>query len=322
MPRLSIIIPAYNAEAYIQQCVESVLNQTEKDREIIVIDDGSTDGTGQILDRIAENNSCLNVIHQENKGLYTTRKIGLQMTHGEYIGWVDADDYIEKTMYKDMLEIAYMVDSELVYCDYRWFPSKPQNKEKWFREYTGTKDVNYVERNSQPWNKIVKRELLEKIDIANSFETCFDEIYIKVLLEAKNPISISKELYNYRVVQNSMSTNYNNINHYKKFVDASKELKKIMHPLTQESFYWKEYFDYRIVYYLITTMIVSANSGNRVEYNKAQGQLRRDYPYYKRNIHFWNILNRNFGTVKARVIGQLIPLSYSVARAVCKVGMR
>ena len=95
MPALSIIIPAYNAERHIEQCVNSVLSQTLHDIEIIIIDDGSLDKTGFILDELAKGYENVRIIHQENQGLYKTRDLGLKLALGDYIGWVDADDYVE-----------------------------------------------------------------------------------------------------------------------------------------------------------------------------------------------------------------------------------
>ena len=92
MHKVSIIIPAYNAEPYIAQCANSVLHQTMQDIEIIFINDGSTDKTGENLDRLTNGHSNARVIHQGNKGLYKTREIGLSFATGDYVGWIDADD--------------------------------------------------------------------------------------------------------------------------------------------------------------------------------------------------------------------------------------
>ena len=92
MPKITVIVPAYNAEPFIEQCADSILNQTLKDIEIIFINDGSTDRTGEIIAGLIEDYPNARVIHQENKGLYKTREIGLSLAAGDYIGWVDADD--------------------------------------------------------------------------------------------------------------------------------------------------------------------------------------------------------------------------------------
>ncbi len=321
MPQVTVIIPAYNAEPYIEQCANAVLHQTLTDIEIIFIDDGSTDRTGVILDELTKDYSNARVIHQENKGLYKTREIGLSLATGDYIGWIDADDYPELNMYEVLYHAAIQNDSELVICDYSWFPEKIATKEKWFREYTGKVDTTFVERNSQPWNKIVKRQLMERLQVGSYFVSCFDEIYIRILIEAKNPVSINQTLYHYRVGAGTMSSSYTNVKHYRKFVDASKELRKIMKPYAKDQ-YWKDYFDYRVIYYLLTTMIVAANSGNKAAYKENQNELRSIKPKYTKNQHFWSILKHNYGILKAMAIGAFIPQNYLLANLICKLGIK
>jgi len=321
MPKVSVIIPVYNAEAYIEQCVNSVLNQTLKDIEIIIINDGSTDKTPTIVNRLIEGYSNASLYNQENKGLYKTREIGLKMASGEYVGWVDADDYVEPEMFEVLYEAAVENDSELVLCDYKWFPEKISTKEKWYRPYTGKVDTSFIERNSQPWNKIVKRDLMERLNVGAYFVPCFDEIYIRLLMEAKNPVSVDRELYDYRVGGGTMSSSYTNVTHYRRFVDASLELRKHMKPIVNDT-YWSDYFDYRVIYYLLMTMVVAANSGDKKAYIYNRNELKAMRPKYLTNQHYWRILKENFGTIKAIVIGRVVPMGYGIAHLACKVGIR
>lgn len=321
MPKVTVIIPAYNAESYIEKCAYAVLHQTLADIEIIFIDDGSTDKTGTILDQLVKEHSNARVIHQENKGLYKTREIGLSLATGDYVGWIDADDYPEENMYEVLYRTAIQNDSELVICNYSWFPEKIATKEKWFREYTGKIDTTFIERNSQPWNKIVKRELMERLHIGSYFVSCFDEIYIHILLEARNPVTIDQELYHYRVGNGTMSSSYTNVEHYRKFVEASKELRKVMQ-LYKLDRYWQTYFDYRVVYYLLMTMIVAVNSGKKKAYKENKKELFSIKPVYFTNQHFWGIMKKNYGWLKAIAIGVFIPMNYMLAKIICKIGIR
>lgn len=321
MPKVTVIVPAYNAEPYIEQCADSILHQTLNDMEIIFIDDGSTDGTGEIIDTLVKGRSNVRVIHQQNKGLYKTREIGLAFATGDYVGWVDADDYVERNMFEILFNAALTNDSELAICDYSWFPEKITTKEKWFREYAGRVDTTFVERNSQPWNKIVKRELMERLNIGAYFVSCFDEIYIRILMAAKNPITICQPLYNYRVGGGTMSSSYTNVTHYRRFVQASKELRKVMEA-ADESAYWKDYFDYRVIYYLLMTMVVAANAGDKKAYEQNRRELLSMKPRYNKNQHYWKILKENYGTLKTVAIGGVIPMNYEMANLVCKIGIR
>ena len=175
--------------------------------------------------------------------------------------------------------------------------------------------MNFLERNSQPWNKIVKRELLERLEIGKYFVTCFDEIYIEVLLTAKNPVAVEEKLYNYRVSSTSMSVSYTNVPHYVRFIKASKELKKVVQPIIKDSKYWRDYFDYRIIYYTLMTMLVAANAGDKKAYLTCQKALKKSSP----NQHLKPIMDYNFGELKSLVLRNLIDKNYLLARILCKV---
>lgn len=319
MPKVSVIVPAYNAELYINECVDSLVAQTLEDIEIILIDDGSTDGTGKIIDQFERKHSQIKSYHQENKGLYKTREIAVEYINGEYIGWVDADDFVAPTMFEELYDAAKKNESDLVYCNYQFYPHKIKTKDKWYRPYLGKRDTTFVERNSQPWNKIVRTEFFLNSGAVAKFTTCFDEIYIKILLTAKNPICIDRELYTYRMGPLSMSSSYTNILHYEQFIRASTALKVEMKDYWKNSDYWKAYFEYREIYYIIQTMLVAANAGDKSNYKRIKEELK-NYPYnYHRNRHTASILKENFGHLKAVALEWFVPSYYSVARLMCKV---
>lgn len=113
---ISIIIPVYNTEAYLPKCIESVRNQTLKDIEIILVDDGSKDNSGSICDAYAQKDNRIVVIHKENGGLVSARKAGLRVARGEYIGYVDSDDWVEEFMFEDMLSACQNHAADIVMC--------------------------------------------------------------------------------------------------------------------------------------------------------------------------------------------------------------
>lgn len=117
MPKISIIVPVYCAESYLERCVESILSQTEKNLELILVDDGSIDNTGKMCDDFARKDARVVVIHQENSGVSIARNKGLAIARGEYIGFVDSDDWIEKNMYERLLKTVKKTDAEIVVCD-------------------------------------------------------------------------------------------------------------------------------------------------------------------------------------------------------------
>lgn len=321
MPKVTVIVPAYNAEPYLRECVDSIVNQSMQDIEIILINDGSTDGTGLILEEYKERYPFVKTIHQKNQGLYKARQNGLNLASGDYVGWVDADDYVDTAMFETLYTAAIQNDSELVYCDYSFFPKRGKFKQKWYRPYQGIRDTTFVELNSQPWNKIVKRELFQELEVSDKFETCFDEIYIKIMLMAKHPVSINKELYFYRMGQPTMSRSFQNVAHYERFIRASSALKKEMESWSIQDAYWKEYFEYREIYYMLQTMLIAANAKDKENFNRVKKELL-SYPYpYRCNQHLKPIIDHNYGKLKSYVLRNLVPLNYSFTRIMCKAAL-
>ena len=117
MPKVSIIVPVYNTEKYLHRCIDSILRQTLTDIEVILVDDGSFDSSGKICEEYARKDSRLRVIHQKNAGVAVARNTGLDIASGDYIAFVDSDDYIEPNMYQSMMQVANQYDCDVVLCD-------------------------------------------------------------------------------------------------------------------------------------------------------------------------------------------------------------
>ena len=118
VPKVSIIVPVYKVEKYLRKCIDSIINQTLKDIEIILVDDGSPDNCGKICDEYAAKDTRIKVIHKENGGLSSARNAGMEVAEGEYIGFVDSDDWIESDMYMTLWQKAKDINADLVNSDY------------------------------------------------------------------------------------------------------------------------------------------------------------------------------------------------------------
>lgn len=116
MELISVIVPVYNVEAYVAKCIESIQNQSYQHLEIILVDDGSTDDSGDICDQYAAYDDRIKVIHQENGGISAARNTGIEAANGDYITFVDSDDYIAPNMYEDMLYILKDNDLDILEC--------------------------------------------------------------------------------------------------------------------------------------------------------------------------------------------------------------
>ena len=115
---LSVIIPVYNVEPYLEQCLDSVINQTYKNLEIICINDGSSDNSLKILEKYQKKDSRIKLINQKNKGLSEARNAGLDVAKGEYIAFVDSDDYLELNAYKEAMKVMLQDKNPLILYDY------------------------------------------------------------------------------------------------------------------------------------------------------------------------------------------------------------
>lgn len=122
MIRVSVIVPVYNAERYLERCVNSIFAQTSTDYELILVDDGSTDGSGKMCDDYAQSNPQVCVIHQTNQGVSAARQKGLDAANGPYVIFADPDDWVEPTMLEELLEVAINKDADVVVCDF-WINS-------------------------------------------------------------------------------------------------------------------------------------------------------------------------------------------------------
>lgn len=169
MPVISIIVPIYNAELYLTRCLESILKQNFSNFEAILIDDGSPDNCGAICDDYAAKDKRFRVIHQANFGVSNARNKGLAIAKGEYIGFVDPDDYIDASMYEKMYNKLINTGSDMVVCDYYKLEAATAMPTHIFasdRAFYSREFMEYVADDRAPshfWSKLYKRQLFLNI---------------------------------------------------------------------------------------------------------------------------------------------------------------
>ena len=170
MTKISVIVPVYNVENELERCVKSICDQTYKNLEIILVDDGSTDSSGIICDKLAKKDERIKVIHQKNGGLARARLTGFQKSSGGVVGFVDSDDYIEPDMYGIMLTGMQNTNAEIVFCGYNSITGNVNDKryftnsDKILDKDTALKYLANDEIKSFMVNKIYKRDILSDTD--------------------------------------------------------------------------------------------------------------------------------------------------------------
>lgn len=164
MPKVSVIVPVYNVENYIEKCIDSLLGQTLEDIEIIIVNDGSTDNSkDKIMPYIEKFPNKIKYLEKQNGGLSSARNYGMPSATGEYIAFLDSDDYVEKDMYESMYNKAIEEKSDFVECDFIWeYPNKKRIDTG--KIYHGKKEMIITAR-VVAWNKLIRREIVEKNNI-------------------------------------------------------------------------------------------------------------------------------------------------------------
>lgn len=219
-PKISIIIPVYKVEKYLRKCINSVLSQDYKNIEIILVDDGSPDNCGNICDEYAQTDSRIIVIHKENGGLSSARNAGLDIASGDYVGFVDSDDYIEPSMYRGMIETAIQYSTPLVVCGVTYVYEDGTTAVR--SQNSGIVELNFkdaiIEMNTYrlfdmaAWSKLYRADLFK--DIRFPVGKLSEDLYVmyKIFELAKKVVYIPNRYYNYLQRQNSISHNVK-INH-------------------------------------------------------------------------------------------------------------
>lgn len=173
MPKISILVPVYNVEKYLKECLDSIINQTIKDIEIICINDGSTDNCHKILEEYGQKDNRIKIINKQNSGYGDSMNKGMELATGEYIGIIESDDFVDNNMFEELYKIAKEKDCEIVKSDwYQYWTSNDENRKmgkisafKAGKITNVSKDKSLLRITPSIWSAIYKREFLTNNDI-------------------------------------------------------------------------------------------------------------------------------------------------------------
>lgn len=209
---VSVVVPVYNVEPFLPECVESILAQTWQNYEVILVDDGSTDSSGKMCDDYARKNTRVRVIHKKNGGLSSARNAGIDIALGNYIAFVDSDDAVHPDYLKVLVEIAEGLDADLVACDFnkgevcKWTEeSVPQFETRLGNDILkkmNDKDVIVT----VAWNKLYHRKFFDEYGLRYPEGKIHEDMFLtpQVLRLADKMVITSQKLYFYRQRENSI----------------------------------------------------------------------------------------------------------------------
>lgn len=247
MEKISVIIPVYNAQTYLEQTLTCLENQSFRDFEVVLVDDGSTDNSGAICDRYAAKDARFKVIHKENGGASTARNCGVANAQGEYIAFIDSDDLVDADFLEQLIRQMEENDTDLVICGYdRFYHDDPTDKVDYL---LGAEEIGVLKTNMDianlftvpktslsavaVWAKLYRTSIIRQHnvhfpeDIHYEEDCCFNTQYYRY---ARSAVTIQKNLYHYRQLTQSLSKVYKTatfdylINGYKERIALFQEL--------------------------------------------------------------------------------------------------
>ncbi len=214
---ISVIVPVYNVGPYLKRCLDSILSQTYRNLEIILVDDGSTDNSGAICDEYKKLDKRVLVIHKENEGVSKARNVGMDISKGEYLTFVDSDDYIEPNMYEELYSSIERESADLAVCGFRQVRVNGEQKVNdasitidWAKEniinnyFTEgvIKELMY-----SPWNKLFRKETLKELRFNTKYRLGEDILFIFEFVEKmQKMVYVNGAFYHYMMHENSAMT--------------------------------------------------------------------------------------------------------------------
>lgn len=208
-PRVSILSPCYNVEAFLPQCIDSIIKQTYTNLQIVLIDDGSNDDTWSVMQHYADNDTRIEIYHQHNQGVSSTRNNLLDKIKGEYVLFVDSDDWIEPDTIEFLITKALAHSADIVMCAMVKnddTPSSDYTEKLLDQDTTIKKFLFHKELSGSLWNKLVKSSLLHNIRFDHRISYGEDALFCWHVLQRVNTVVMTdRRLYHHRMNENSLS---------------------------------------------------------------------------------------------------------------------
>lgn len=291
--KISVIIPVYNVENYLKRCLDSIINQTYKNLEIILINDGSTDSSGMICDEYKKNDRRIKVIHKKNEGQSKTRNRGIDIATGEYISFIDSDDFIHKDFYKELMNLIKTNESTLAICGYQMFTKEEELKENKSAKKTKLSksealgclfDKQNYKIENYLCNKLYHRDLFTEIRMP--INDIYEDISImyKLFDKATNISFISKDMYYYFQRANSSSRKVS-VKNITDRINITIERKKYIDKKYPELIEKTNYYSFKAS--IVNFLVIARNKDRETYFSNL---MNREYINYKNYIKTKGIL--------------------------------
>lgn len=296
MDLITVVIPVYNIEKYIKKCVDSVIRQSYRNLQIILVDDGSTDNSGRICDELAEKDSRIQVIHKENGGLSDARNAGLDRAAGKYIGFVDGDDYIDEDMFEVLYSAIWRDDIDMASCGYyEEFADKVNimccSKKTVLLDrkqaYQALFNRNAI-LGCSSCNKLFKKELFGSVRYKKGIQSEDLELIYRIIHSARYIVCVNSVKYHYYHRPESITTRSFN----KKSLDFIKTMDEII--LFINHTYpdiIKQAYSYRLTWLLSSLRLIYASRPKKeygAEKKLVQNKITADLKYYWNNPYIYS----------------------------------
>ena len=307
--KVSVIVPVYNVYDYIEKCLDSLVNQTLKDIEIIVVNDGSPDNSQEIIDKYAKKYKNIKSYIKKNGGLSDARNYGIKYAKGEYIAFLDSDDYVKVDMYEKMYNKAKEKDFDMVVCDILYlYPDKKLRVSSGISSDTVDIKKTYLTIHPAAWNKIFKKTLFDN-DVYFKKNVWFEDVeFIYRMLPYIKSIGVVKEDFNQYVQRPGSISNtfnmklYHYVDNMNGVIDFFKK-RKLYHEYEKE-------LEYAYVRYIYATFIRSAKNFGYKDYLKAVdtaiSNVKEHFPKYRRNKYFYKSLKGLYLVCFNKLIAKII----------------
>ena len=232
---ISVIVPVYNVEKYLRECIDSIIRQTYKNIEIILIDDGSKDSSGQICDEYTKKDKRIKVIHQENRGVSSSRNLGIKKSNGKWITFVDSDDWLEDNFIEVLFNIAKRENADISISGYNRVQNSKIEKINISTEIQEYNSYEYLIKTLNPQTglgfchmRLIRKAVINNIQFDENLPVAEDALFnMQISTKINKAIHSNKNLYNYRNNSESVVKKYNE-KYAQKYLEAMEAIKKYL----------------------------------------------------------------------------------------------